>query len=287
MLVLKPTIEKVSNQRDFSWRIQRYDSCEGQFDWHYHFEYEVVLYRHIKGKLFAGDYIGEITHNTLTIFGPKLPHTAIHQANADNPNNSTYILWFSQEWINQLINQFPELNNLKSLLSRSIPGLQFDELTAERVFQLLQAHQAFSPAMGFSRLLEVLVILSEAKQVKRLNTYSLPKIEDNPKELKLVRKISDYIELNFRNNIQVVDLCNEVHVSESTVYRLFERHFVSGFSNHVKEFRIGKACELLINSNTSIAVIADLVGFSNLSNFNRQFKQCKQMTPKQFRLLFA
>lgn len=284
---MKPTIEKVSNQRDFSWRIQRYDSCEGQFDWHYHFEYEVVLYRHINGKLFAGDYIGEITHNTLTIFGPKLPHTAIHQANADNPNNSTYILWFSQEWINQLINQFPELNNLKSLLSRSIPGLQFDELTAERVFQLLQAHQAFSPAMGFSRLLEVLVILSEAKQVKRLNTYSLPKIEDNPKELKLVRKISDYIELNFRNNIQVVDLCNEAHVSESTVYRLFERHFVSSFSNHVKEFRIGKACELLINSNTSIAVIADLVGFSNLSNFNRQFKQCKQMTPKQFRLLFA
>ncbi|MFT6987057.1 MAG: AraC-like DNA-binding protein, partial [Psychromonas sp.] len=29
------------------------------------------------------------------------------------------------------------------------------------------------------------------------------------------------------------------------------------------------------------------VGFSNLSNFNRQFKQSKQMTPKQFRLLFA
>lgn len=284
---MKPTIEQVSNQRDFNWKIQRYDCCEGQFDWHYHFEYEVVLYRQLKGKLFAGDYIGEITHNKLIMFGPKLPHTAIHSVNADNPNNSIYILWFSQQWINQLTNQFPELNNLKSLLSRSIQGLQFDELTAEHVFQLLQTHQAFSPAMGFSRLIEVLVILSEAKQVKRLNTYSLPKIEDNPKELNLVRKISDYIELNFRNNIQVVDLCNEIHVSESTIYRLFERHFVSSFSNHVKEFRIGKACELLINGNTSIAVIADLVGFSNLSNFNRQFKQCKQMTPKQFRLLFA
>ncbi|WP_232784965.1 AraC family transcriptional regulator [Psychromonas sp. MB-3u-54] len=287
MLVLKPTIENVSNQLDFSWRIQRYDCCDAQFDWHYHFEYEIVLYRHLNGKLFAGDYMGEITHNNLFVFGPKLPHTAIHQAKPDNPNNSTYILWFSQQWINQLVNQFPELNNLKSLLSRSTQGLQFDELTAERVFQLVQAHQTFTPAMEFSRLIEVLVTLSEAKQVKRLNAYSLPKIEDNPKELTLVRKISDYIELNFRNHIQVIDLCNEVHVSESTIYRLFERHFVCSFSNHVKEFRIGKACELLINGNTSIAVIADLVGFTNLSNFNRQFKQCKQITPKQFRLLFA
>lgn len=280
---MKPTIETVSNQSDFSWRIQHYHCCTGQFDWHYHFEYEIVLHRHLQGKLFAGDYIGDIKHNNLTIFAPKLPHTTIH----DNADSSTYIVWFSPQWINQLIDQRPELSNLKSLLNRSIAGLAFDDMTAESVFLLLRDFQAFSPAMGFSRLIEILVILSETKQVTHLNTYSLPEIEDNPKELKLVRKISNYIELNFRNNIQVIDLCNELHVSESTVYRLFERHFVASFSHHIKAFRIGKACELLVNSNTSIAIIADLVGFSNLSNFNRQFKQCKKMTPKQFRLLFA
>ena len=284
---MKPTIEKVSNQSDFSWRIQHYDCCEAQFDWHYHFEYEIVLYRNLNGKLFAGDYIGEIQHNSLNIFGPKLPHTAIQDPGFNKQNNSIYIIWFSQGWINQLIKQLPELNTLTSLLNRSIQGLEFDESTAERVFQLLQHHKTFSAAMGLSRLIEVLINLSEAKQVKRLNTYSLPMIEENPKELKLVQKISNYIELNFRNKIQVIDLCNEIHVSESTIYRLFERHFTCSFSNHVKAFRIGKACELLVNSNTSIAVIADLVGFSNLSNFNRQFKQCKQMTPKQFHLLFA
>ena len=280
---MKPTIETVSSKSDFNWRIQHYHCCRGLFDWHYHFEYEIVLHRHLTGKLFAGDYIGDIKHNNLTILPPKLPHTTIH----DNVDSSTYIIWFSQQWINQLIAQQPELGNLKSLLNRSIAGLAFDDMTAERVFLLLQDYQSFTPAMGFSRLIEILVILSEAKQVIQLNTYSLPEIEDNPKELKLIRKISNYIELNFRNNIQVIDLCNELHVSESTVYRLFERHFASSFSHHIKAFRIGKACELLVNSNTSIAIIADLVGFSNLSNFNRQFKQCKKMTPKQFRLLFV
>ncbi|MGB5444133.1 MAG: AraC family transcriptional regulator [Psychromonas sp.] len=284
---MKPTIETVSNQSDFRWRIQHYPCCSAQFDWHYHFEYEIVLYRHLNGKLFAGDYIGEINHNNLTMLGPKLAHTAIHHRDENNPNNDIYLLWFSQHWINQLITQLPELSNLKTLLNRSCQGLTFDEVTAERVFELLQDYKKFTPAMGLSRIIEILVILSEAKQVTRLNSYSLPEIEDNPKELKLVRKISNYIELNYRNNIQLIDLCNELHVSESTVYRLFERHFICSFSHHVKEFRIGKACQLLVNSNTSIAVIADLVGFTNLSNFNRQFKQCKQMTPKQFRLLFA
>ena len=284
-VLLKPTIETVSNQSDFSWRLQHYQDCKGQFDWHYHFEYEMVLHRHLNGKFFAGDYIGEITHNNLTLLGPKLPHTTIHYNG--KPENEVYILWFSQQWINQLITQLPELNNLKYLLNRSLQGLEFDEATADCVFELLRNHKNFSKAMGVSRLIEVLVILSEAKQVRRLNAYTLPEIEDNPKELKLVRKISNYIELNYRNNIQVIDLCHELHVSESTLYRLFERHFICSFSHHLKEFRIGKACELLINSNTSIAIIADMVGFNNLSNFNRQFKQCKLMSPKQFRTLFA
>ncbi|HEY5715360.1 MAG TPA: AraC family transcriptional regulator, partial [Psychromonas sp.] len=193
---MKPTIETVINQSDFSWRIQHYHCCSAQFDWHYHFEYEIVLHRHLHGKLFAGNYIGEITHNHLTMLGPKLPHTVVHNTDYDNSNSDTYILWFSQQWINQLIAQLPELGNLKSLLNGSIQGLAFDGITAERVFELLQDHKKFSSAMGLSRLIEVLVMLSEAKQVTRLNTYSLPVIQDNPKELKLVRKISNYIALN-------------------------------------------------------------------------------------------
>mgnify|MGYP000853762405 CR=1 FL=1 len=67
--------------------------------------------------------------------------------------------------------------------------------------------------------------------------------------------------------------------------RLIEKDTViKGISGKIgdKEFRIGKACELLINSNTSIAVIADIVGFSNLSNFNRQFKKITNLSPSQY-----
>jgi len=82
-------------------------------------------------------------------------------------------------------------------------------------------------------------------------------------------------------------LCAQVHTSKGTLLRVFKLHFSSSYSLHIAEYRLGEACECLVNSEKSIAAIADLVGFNNLSNFNRQFKAKKQMSPKQFRLLFS
>ena len=284
---MKPTIEKVSNKTNFNWRIHRYHRCSATFDWHYHFEYEIVLQRNFTGKKFVGDYIGDVSHNNLAIYGPKLPHTVFNSPDFECIDNTSYIIWLSHEWISQLINQQPDLACLKPMLNKSVQGLEFGDNIGEQVYQLLKHYQEFSPAVGFNRIIEVLILLSEAKEVSTLNRYSLPALEGNPKEIKLVKKLSNYIENNYHNNIQIKDLCREIHVSQSTVYRLFSRHFVSSFSDHIKEFRIGKACELLVNTNHSVASIANVVGFDNLSNFNRQFKQCKQMTPKQFRDLFT
>ncbi|MCP4321253.1 MAG: helix-turn-helix transcriptional regulator [Alteromonadales bacterium] len=283
---MKATIEKVSHQDNFGCRIRLYNCSEAIFDWHYHFEYELVLHRHLSGKKFVGQYIGAVEHNNLALYGPKLPHTVIHDESSNNQDNCTYIIWFSHSWISKVIEIHPELNSLKLLLQNSLQGIEYHEALAEQVFQLIKDQHNFSPALIVSRVIEVLIRLAECKQFKTLNNYNKTIIEDDPKEIKQIQKITHYIEQNYRNNIQIIDICAHIHVSESTVYRLFERHFISSFSNFVNEFRLGKACELLINSNSSIATISDLVGFNNTSNFNRQFKNKKQMTPKQFRKLF-
>jgi AraC-like DNA-binding protein len=67
---------------------------------------------------------------------------------------------------------------------------------------------------------------------------------------------------------------------------MYEKHFGVSFSEHLKQYRIGKACELLASSAKPIALIAELTGFQNLSNFNRQFKTMKGITPSAFRKQF-
>nr|WP_087021213.1 helix-turn-helix domain-containing protein [Thaumasiovibrio subtropicus] len=63
-------------------------------------------------------------------------------------------------------------------------------------------------------------------------------------------------------------------------------YFCESFSEHLKGFRIGKASELLVNSQVPVSLVAEQVGFNNLSNFNRQFKTVKGMTPSHFRAQF-
>lgn len=284
---MKASIEKISNKPAFGWRIQSYHHCDSPFDWHYHAEYELVLHRYLSGKKFVGDYIGPIEHNNLSLYGPKLPHTTCFEKNPHNIENGTYIIWFSPVWIAQLIEVLPELKNVQSLLDKSIQGIEFSEQLAQEVFTLLEGYLEYSPAVSVAHIIEILVKLSESKEAQRLNSYSLINIEESDKALKLVGKISHFIEKNYRNEIKLADLCAQIHVSKSTISRIFERHFLSSFSVHLNEYRLGKACEYLVNTEKSIAVIADLVGFNNLSNFNRQFKAKKKLSPKQFRLLFA
>jgi AraC-like DNA-binding protein len=57
-------------------------------------------------------------------------------------------------------------------------------------------------------------------------------------------------------------------------------------TEYVIRLRIGNACGLLINTEKPVALIADQVGYQSLANFNRQFKELKEMTPRRFRFAF-
>ncbi len=65
--------------------------------------------------------------------------------------------------------------------------------------------------------------------------------------------------------------------------RFFRQHMKQSFNAYLNEMRVGHACSLLIGSELPINLIAEQSGFLNQSNFNRQFKKFKEVTPLQFR----
>ena len=42
-----------------------------------------------------------------------------------------------------------------------------------------------------------------------------------------------------------------------------------------------------MNSRQPVSLIADIVGYNNLGNFNRHFKALKNQTPREFRSAFS
>jgi AraC-like DNA-binding protein len=75
-------------------------------------------------------------------------------------------------------------------------------------------------------------------------------------------------------------------LSRSSLHRLFRRQTGMTTSAYITQLRIGNACALLVNTDKSISLIADQVGYQNLANFNRQFKKTKGQTPREFRGAF-
>ncbi|HAK80604.1 MAG TPA: AraC family transcriptional regulator, partial [Runella sp.] len=64
--------------------------------------------------------------------------------------------------------------------------------------------------------------------------------------------------------------------------RFLRTHTRKTFSELLSEVRIEHACRLLKDSTKSVSEIAFECGYSNLSNFNRQFKQITKLTPREY-----
>jgi AraC-like DNA-binding protein len=84
-------------------------------------------------------------------------------------------------------------------------------------------------------------------------------------------------------DLSVAALARRVHMSLSTLHRLFRRHTRMSVTDYVTQLRIGRASALLIGGDRPVAHIADQAGYHNLANFHRQFKAAKGLTPRAFR----
>ncbi|CAH0533688.1 HTH-type transcriptional activator RhaR [Vibrio stylophorae] len=295
---MKPNIETISSADDFRWSMKDYRLVEGHYEincgWHYHQEYELVLYYDprcaYRGKLFVGDHIMDMGGSQLILLGPGVPHmvtasTDLYRSDVVHQK----ILWFSPRWLEQCGRVIPELRTVEQMLKRSNRGLCFGAQTIERVASLLENFANVSPARQFAHFIQLLLLLTEDKEAKPLSVRSHEyRLQDEPDAVVArVEQARRYIAKNYQNPIQLKELAKALHMSESSVYRLFERHFEESFVEHLRLYRLGKACELLATTNRAIALIAEDVGFNNLSNFNRQFKEVKKMTPSHFRKLLS
>ncbi|HFQ5339520.1 TPA: AraC family transcriptional regulator [Vibrio vulnificus] len=294
---MKPFVENVLLEESFNWLVKRYH-CEVPLEefacpWHYHTEYELVFYLDsdgiFEGKYFAGDAIGTTSHNTLLLYGPGLPHMVAGQSTSHVAKPlDTVIIWFSHQWILDIVSTIPDAQSIVALLEESKYGLLFspnivNELSA-RLIGLEQKPRKYQAL----DIIHILMCLSDDKAAQRVSytPYQLKAVNEQGATNKRLQLARAFIESHYSKNIRMDDFCHALHLSESSAYRLFAKHYGCSFSEHLKQYRIGKACEKLTRTDLPIQLIAEQTGFQNLSNFNRHFKALKQMTPKQFRTHF-
>jgi AraC-like DNA-binding protein len=295
---MKPFIENVLNSPSYDWSVREF-SCQAPVSefscsWHYHTEYELVLYdktgKGFVGNYFAGDAINPVHDQTMLLYGPGLPHMI--NGRFDNPEqtlNRTIVVWFTHQWTEKIRSLIPDIRGLQRLLEAASYGVEFSHASAQKIAALFNGIEQLDRSHQAVKVIEMLLILAEDKNTRRVSSsaYRIQPVTDDDSTLQRITKATRYIEKNYSRAIRVEDLCQALHISESSAYRLFEKHYGMSFSEHLKQYRIGKACELLARTNLPIALVAEKSGFSNLSNFNRLFKGAKSITPSVFRRQFS
>jgi AraC-like DNA-binding protein len=103
------------------------------------------------------------------------------------------------------------------------------------------------------------------------------------REAALVKKAENYLYQNYANIESVKEISNEIGLSHNYVNKLFKNIAGVSLVEYLLKYRISQAQKLLLNTNLNITEILANVGLSDLSNFNKKFKELTDCSPSQYR----
>lgn len=258
-----------------------------EFHWHYHPEYQLELLIRGKERLFVGDRVLDFEPGQLVLLGPNLPHSMLteNEVSRDNPEQESIIVQFPAASFGHEFLQRPEMRRVQKLLERSWRGLIYSTDHCRDVFDRVASLPHRSAFERLHDLLWVLHALAEAGDGEPLasETYHCSTSQTSQTEYEQINVVSAYIQKHLEDDITETEVARLLYLSPSAFSRFFKRITGMTFVDYVNGIRIGRACRRLIESEASVLQVCLEVGFSNKSNFNRQFKRRKGMTPSKFR----
>ncbi len=256
------------------------------FEWHHHPECELTLTLNSRGMRFIADHVGPYQARDLVLVPSEMPHTWASTKTIDEARpQEAVVVWFTEAWALQLADVCPEYASLRKLLTRAGRGLSFAPAAGERMEGCLPDLLCDAPRKRLRAALDLLVELADTDGVALATQQKAERAA--PDDATQLNRVLNVLHKRFAEQIRVKDLCAVGNMSERSLHRLFVRHLGENVSDYLGKLRIGRACMWLVETDRPISVIAADAGFTNLANFNRQFRSARNMTPKEFRRAYV
>lgn len=282
---MKPYLEKLRTDVGASWAMLNRRLEKGiPFQWHHHPEMELTMTLNSRGQRFIGDHAGSYDHGDLVLVGANLPHSW-HSTDRLDPNQPhiALVLWFGQDWLEDLAGSAVELRPLRDLVIRSRTGLKFSTELANELRPQYEALIDQPPETRLFGLLQVLLRLAHDDSAIALS--SVHETTAGPRDR--IDRVLDHIHAHYCEELRLETLAEIAALSVSGLHRLFRKHTQSTVSDYLIRLRIADACARLSGTSQPIQHIAAEVGYGALANFNRHFRRLRGMTPREYRRHFS
>ena len=247
---------------------------------HQHEEIQLSFIASGEGKLVVGDSIHRYKAGQMFLLGSNLPHVFVSDRELE-ANSVMKTVYFTPNLISGELTKVPGIREILKLLDVSARGIQFTSLNSH----LANLTEKLGKEDTFSRFVLFMELLHELSHTpcKELSLFIAEK-HYSEEEGKRMSAILNYTLKNFGTPITLEEIANIASMNKNAFCRYFKQRTRKTYFQFLIEVRIENACrELSRNADRSIAEIAEQCGFQNISNFNRKFRELKQISPFNYR----
>ncbi|GAB3742504.1 AraC family transcriptional regulator [Spirosoma lituiforme] len=287
---MKPHFHKVPVSSPDSFRISHDVRANFGTIWHYHPELELHYVVRGEGVRFVGDNVSNFSAGEILLLGENLPHT--WRCNQEYFQERTdlqveaILIQFRTDCLGRDFLNLDEVHAIRLLYERARQGLLIYGETNQKLAKLMRSAVTANP---FQRLITLLSILDVIAQSNEMETITSAKAFYQSNEMETVRlnNICNYTLANYAQPITLDEIASIANLSVTSFCRYFKLMTHKTYHDFLNEVRISHASRSLIENKMSTEEICFESGFNNLSNFYRNFKRIKGVTPLNYKSRFV
>lgn len=231
-------------------------------------------------------------YDTLTVKDTELEFCSFHDAPDLSKHQQVGIVILDCDYD---VSRALELLKLIKFSLSSVPVMFLTRLSSEEI--VIKAYRGgareyFRKPVNideFQEAIEKLLVIKNASREKRVplqifhnndgRDFFEHAITDKPFS---ITRALQYIQQHFAEDISLPRLAEEANLSKFHFCRFFKKHMGMSPSKFVAVLRVERSKELLRQKDFSISMVATLVGFNDLGNFERHFKKVTGATPSSY-----
>lgn len=252
--------------------------------WHWHPEAELTFILKGNGKRKIGEVTENFSSGDVVFIGGGLPHAYWGEKAPDLPIpesewDEVLVVIFGKD-IDPL--QFSDMPEFLDRIKRAeTHGIHFGKESSKSLTKLAQEMLTAPLTKRLSMLYMMCDIIAHAQDLRDINQADVN--ADKSQENAILKRAIEFIEIHFREPIQLDDVAHHVSMKTDTFSRWFKKMTGATYRDFLTMTRLGHAQQMLISTEKTVMEIAFDAGYENLANFNTIFKKHLGMSPLNYR----
>lgn len=176
--------------------------------------------------------------------------------------------------------------NISALLDMSSPAVSHHLKllkTAGLVINRREGKEVYYTVANTPRSHSLHKLIEDMVEVNCPSDSAFTESDSYDSQVQIINDIQRLLTKDLKDRYTIEELSAKFHINRTTLKATFKKVFSKPIATYMKEYRIKKAMELLMKTDSSIAEIADSVGYENQSKFTQAFKSVTGVLPSEYK----